>query len=143
VPQAYKILKDSTLNKEAVAGTVVYSCSGYDYGLARDDTAITGIEHASVTLKRSGGYPSFTIPLEDLEPCEAPPLEKLTEEHVKLTCRPGTGAETCRYLTMGAAGWSCEKHTSLADQLDQRVAKESMVARGDNCEGRALATYNC
>lgn len=134
--QAYRILKDSGLCKEAVAGTIVFRQSGYDYGLARDDTEATGIEHISVTLKRSGGYPGFTIPLRDLEPTTAPRLAPLDEAHVMATCRPGAGAETCRYLAMGPKGWSCEKHSSLAQTLDDRVREETMTARGDNCEGR-------
>jgi len=43
------------------AGTIVYDPKGYDYGLAGDDTRITGIEHVSVTLDPEGGYPTFTI----------------------------------------------------------------------------------
>lgn len=48
------------------AGTIVYKLLQHDYGLARDDTNITGIEHISVTLEEDGGYPSFTVPLDDL-----------------------------------------------------------------------------
>lgn len=49
-------------------GTIVYELVKYDYGLARDDTNHTGIEHVSVTLKSDGDYPSFTIPSDYLEP---------------------------------------------------------------------------
>lgn len=135
--QAYRVLRNSKLEKTAQVGAIVYRQSGYDYGLSSDDTRATGIEHISVTLKRSGGYPGFTIPLRDLEPTEAPPLSVLTPDHVKETCRPGAGNETCRYLTMGAGGWSCEKHSSLAQMLDDRVERGEMNARGDNCDGCA------
>jgi hypothetical protein len=135
--QAYRVLKDSQLCKEAVAGSIVFKQSGYDYGLARDDTNFTGIEHISVTLKRSGGYPGFTIPLCDLEPTVAEPLPELTEDHVKSVCRPGADHDTCRYLAMSPKGWSCEKHSSLAQLIDDRVASKTIVARGDNCTGRA------
>jgi len=135
--QAYRVLKDSNLNGEAKVGTIVYAGRGYDYGLASDDTRATGIEHVSVTLKRSGDYPTFTVPLRDLEEIETPPLPKLDGAHVDAVCRPGAGALTCRYLAMGATGWSCEKHSSLAHALDERARLGTVVARGDNCEGRS------
>ena len=50
-----------------VAGTIVYSLSGHDYGLAADDTRFSGIPHTSVTLDPTGDYPSFTIQTADLE----------------------------------------------------------------------------
>src|SRR4051812_30441263 len=110
--KAYRVLKASQLNSAATEGTLVFPCRTHDYGMASDDTQLTGIKHVSVTLKRSGGYPFFTIPLHDLESCEAPPLEKLTDDHVKVVCRPGAGTETCRYLIMEPRGWSCEKHST-------------------------------
>lgn len=136
MPQAYKVLKDSKLNPEAKAGTIVYRQSGHDYGLSSDDTRATGVEHISVTLKRSGGYPGFTIPRRDLEETTVPDLPKLTDSHVMEVCRPGEKDETCRYLTMGAGGWSCEKHSALTYVLDSKVRAGTIVARGNNCEGR-------
>lgn len=133
--QTYRVLKDSALCQDAKAGTVVFKQTMYDYGLAADDTAITGIEHISVSLKRHGGYPGFTIPLRDLEPTTVEPLPNLTDEHVNGVCRPGT-EEACRYLTAGSKGWSCEKHTPLGDTIDERVAAGTFRAKGDNCEGR-------
>lgn len=62
--QKFKTISDGLGGK---AGTVCYKLSGYDYGLASDDTRMTGIEHVSMTLDPNGGYPSFTVPLEDLE----------------------------------------------------------------------------
>ena len=53
------------------AGTIVYSPKGYDYGLASDDSRITGIEHISVTLSPEGEYPTFTV-----QKCS---LEEITE----------------------------------------------------------------
>lgn len=66
--QSYKMKVNSDLEPKAVVGTVVYDCKGYDYGLASDDTRMTGRKHISVTLSETGEYPSFTVPLEDLEP---------------------------------------------------------------------------
>jgi len=63
----YKLLSDSKIDASAKAGMTAYDIRGYDYGLARDDTDITGIHHISVTLSDDGGYPSFTIPVSDLE----------------------------------------------------------------------------
>lgn len=53
--------------EDATIGTIVYKLAKHDYGLARDDTDYTGVEHISVTLKPDGDYPSFTIPYEFLE----------------------------------------------------------------------------
>lgn len=60
---------------------------------------------------------------------------QLTDDYVKNTCRIGQGHSCCRYLTMSATGWGCEKHTDLAHHLDARVAHGEMTARGNNCEG--------
>lgn len=56
-------------------------------------------------------------------------------EWIKGTCKIGQGANCCRYLTMSANGWCCEKNTDLRALLDRRVAEETITARGDNCEG--------
>lgn len=58
-------------------------------------------------------------------------------EWAKYICRIGQGHATCRYLTMGINGWSCEKLTPLAGVLDTRV--NTMTAQADNCEGRGSA----
>jgi hypothetical protein len=50
------------------AGTRVYELKYHDYGLARDDTNHTGIEHESVTMDPMGNYPSFTVPKHFLAP---------------------------------------------------------------------------
>lgn len=72
MPQKYKLLKDREIRGElcAKAGTTVYEVTGYDYGLARDDSVYSGIPHISVTLDATGGYPSFTVPTCDLEKIE-------------------------------------------------------------------------
>lgn len=58
----YVLTQDYTTSDDAKKGTVVYRLAGSDYGLARDDTVATGVEHVSVTLKPDGDYPSFTYP---------------------------------------------------------------------------------
>ncbi|MNE36165.1 hypothetical protein D3C80_1299660 [compost metagenome] len=63
----YRLLSDSKIEPKAVAGTIVYGFTKCDYGLASDDTRITGIEHRSVTLNSEGDYPSFTHPVNKLE----------------------------------------------------------------------------
>mgnify|MGYP001612230598 CR=1 FL=1 len=60
----------------------------------------------------------------------------IAHEHVKTVCRPGYNAQTCRYLTLGASGWDCEKLTSLGVVRDERVRVGPMNAQSDNCEGR-------
>lgn len=60
------------------------------------------------------------------------------DHHAKTVCKIGQRAETCRYLTLhGAAGWSCEKATDVGRLLDERVAQNTINARGDNCSGLA------
>jgi hypothetical protein len=61
----------------------------------------------------------------------------MTDEFVKQTCRPGAGAASCRYLSMGARGWGCEKLTAMKAYLDRRVASGTFTAQGDNCPGVA------
>lgn len=55
-----------TARFEHSAGTTVYLASQFDYGLARDDTNHTGVQHVSVTLNPEGDYPFFTVPEQDL-----------------------------------------------------------------------------
>lgn len=70
-------------------------------------------------------------------------------EHVKEVCKIGQGKECCRYLVLGPGGFECAKidkgfvaalngevAPTVKMLMDQRVAKGTMVARGDNCEGR-------
>ena len=66
----YRLLRDATTEKTAVAGTIVYPCARCDYGLAEDDTRMTGIRHISVTLSPDGGYPFFTVPEDSIERVE-------------------------------------------------------------------------
>jgi len=63
----YRIKESGTNCKEYPAGTICYDFSGHDYGLAADDTRMTGIPHVSVTLDPDGGTPSFTIVATSLE----------------------------------------------------------------------------
>lgn len=55
---------------------------------------------------------------------------------VKIVCLIGQDERTCRYLTMSAGGWSCEKLSEIAAYLDGRVESGTMGARGNNCSGR-------
>ena len=63
-------------------------------------------------------------------------------EHVKETCKIGQGHLCCRYLVMGGRGFECVKHTSMATLLDNRVETETIVARGDNCDGKTIVELN-
>lgn len=65
--EKYRMLRDATTDATAVAGSIVYGCAKYDYGLASDDTRMTGIQHVSVTFNPDGDYPFFTVPEHDLE----------------------------------------------------------------------------
>ena len=57
-------------------------------------------------------------------------------------CKIGQGHDCCRYLTMGGKGFECQKHSSLAKLLDQRVEDEDINARGDNCDGKTIEELN-
>lgn len=67
MPTKYKMLADSTIDERVKKGATVYHYDRYDYGLARDDTWATGIEHISCTLDPYGNDPFFTVPVPDLE----------------------------------------------------------------------------
>ena len=61
------------------------------------------------------------------------------ETIVKPICKIGMGAECCRYLTMSPTGFTCVKFVeNLKTLLDDRVARNDMNARGDNCPGRSI-----
>ena len=62
---------------------------------------------------------------------------RITMERGKTICLIGRGEACCRYVTGDiATGFvECSKHTSIAAELDRRVADGRMVARGNNCEG--------
>jgi hypothetical protein len=59
------------------------------------------------------------------------------QEYFKEVCRIGQGHACCRYLAVrGGDGFVCAKlDQSMKQYLDQRVADQDMVARGDNCPG--------
>lgn len=61
------------------AGTIVYEPKGWDYGLANDDSRMTGEKHVSVTLNLDGDYPTFTIPECFLEEIKCTTPQKSTD----------------------------------------------------------------
>jgi hypothetical protein len=63
-------------------------------------------------------------------------------DHVKNVCKIGQGNTCCRYLVIGTQGFECVKNTDMKDYLDSRVAMETMVARGNNCEGKEIKELN-
>ena len=63
-------------------------------------------------------------------------------EHVKNVCKIGQGNACCRYMVLGAMGFECVKNTDLKPYIDSRVAMETMVAQGDNCEGKTIVELN-
>jgi hypothetical protein len=66
----YRLLQDSKIEPAAKEGHIVFKLAKPDYGLASEDTRLTGIPHVSVTLDPSGDYPSFTVPKSALQPIE-------------------------------------------------------------------------
>jgi hypothetical protein len=63
-------------------------------------------------------------------------------EHIKNVCKIGQGHDCCRYLAVGTEGFECLKGTELAILLNSRVAKGTMTAQGDNCEGKTIKELN-
>src|SRR5262249_52283497 len=63
----FRIKESGTNSRDYPAGTICYDLMGHDYGLASDDTRITGMQHVSVTLDPTGDYPSFTVVASSLE----------------------------------------------------------------------------
>jgi hypothetical protein len=55
--------------------------------------------------------------------------------YVKKVCKLGQEADCCRYLVMGG-GFECVKLSSLKFTIDQRVANNQFIAKGDNCIGQ-------
>lgn len=71
-PKAYTVLHTRTLGETTYVnkGDTVYAARCADYGLANDDTRLTGMQHISVTLDPTGDYPYFTIPVAHLRNIE-------------------------------------------------------------------------
>jgi hypothetical protein len=65
-----------------------------------------------------------------------PQLKLLERDEVLNVCKMGQGEACCRYLVCGSKGFECAKHGEFMDYLDGRVKAGTMVARGDNCEGK-------
>ena len=63
-------------------------------------------------------------------------------DQVRNICKAGQGNICCRYLVIAAMGFECVKNTELKAYLDARVAMETMVARGDNCDGKTVEELN-
>lgn len=60
-------------------------------------------------------------------------------EHVKNVCKIGKGNACCRYLVVGPKGLECVKHIQeMKEHLDEKVTGMTIVARGDNCDGRTI-----
>ena len=62
--KSYILTQDKFKHK---SGTTVYPYSRYDYGLAEEDTEMTGEHHISVCLSTDGSTPFFTVESEFLK----------------------------------------------------------------------------
>lgn len=54
--------------------------------------------------------------------------------HVEQVCKPGQGAATCAFLGLHK-GWCCAKGSWVEGMVRDRLAKGTMNAKGDNCQG--------
>jgi hypothetical protein len=62
-------------------------------------------------------------------------MARITKEYMLETCKVGQDKECCRYITVGANGFDCEKLGPLKSTFDLRVEVGYMNAQGDNCDG--------
>jgi hypothetical protein len=67
--KVFEVIDGKQCATEVVDGTRVVRNPGYDYGLADDDTRITGVEHISVVREGTQG-PFFTTPVANLREVE-------------------------------------------------------------------------
>lgn len=100
-PTRYLMLRDSAIEPNVRKGMTVYKCLRYDYGLANDDTVLTGVKHISVTVKSDGGYPYFTVPERDL--AFAPLVDAATTRLLAL--RDACGKDKPRHFNACCAIW--------------------------------------
>jgi len=61
----------------------------------------------------------------------------VADEYAVKVCNIGKGAETCRYLIVGAGGFECGKDSEFKEAIDKKFegGVRVMVAIGDNCAG--------
>jgi hypothetical protein len=69
-------------------------------------------------------------------------MMELTQKHVKEICKLRGGIGTCSFLIMGEKGFECSKGTTYEACIQRRINEGSMVAKGDNCEGRTGSVEN-
>lgn len=63
----------------------------------------------------------------------------LDNKYIKEVCKIGQVHDCCRYLIGGEVGLQCAKlEPELKVQLDERVNRKTITARGDNCEGKSM-----
>jgi hypothetical protein len=62
--------------------------------------------------------------------------------HVEKVCKITQGTDCCRFLSVGAGGFECQKNTEIAEYINSRVARGSYTANGDNCEGKDIKFLN-
>lgn len=104
-----------------------------------------------VTCKACGRVwvPDFAVDcyeidgMELCEPCAMPYLTKsrhpepIDDKRATDICKKGRGAATCAFLCMipSTTSFACAKHSTIEDNLRQRLQEGSMRAKSDNCSG--------
>lgn len=59
------------------------------------------------------------------------------DAHIRDVCKHGGGEAACRYLVIIGGKPKCGKYGPARDLIERRVAENSMIAKGDNCDGIA------
>lgn len=57
----------------------------------------------------------------------------MTDEYVKIVCKPGQRDMTCKYLATNETGWVCGKMMPTVKRYIE--AQTNMSAKSDNCSG--------
>lgn len=83
-------------------------CSEPAFGVCDDSEVPVHV----ISRKSLGYYQGMAI--EDLEKVDNPPSELLiTQNYLKKVCKPGCGAEACKYLVMATNGFTCAKGSAI------------------------------
>lgn len=135
--------KDTTCDVEIVLESIVY-----DLRTRNVESFFEWILSVEYDLKHRPETVKLTLNIDPVllggtrEMSSAQPVSKLLtkvpdDQYVKDVCYIGHKEATCRYLMLGANGWSCVKNTTMAQAVDSRV--EFMSAKSVNCNGLQIS----
>ncbi len=144
------MLADREIRGEIMArkGEVVYDQMEHDYGLANDDSRITGIEHRTVTKNPDGKAPGFTVSVFDIKPLsdELPTGDKRLALIIARTVMFHEGGEYDYHLTALQFGASKYEATVIGhacywvNDLMEEAQKELGIVISEDLRDRLKTT---